>query len=132
MVKAKRATKKTPRPAETAPVRVALVPRRYSPTLLVEVYRWTKANPEGFVEINEYGGRRMTVPEWRAWLVRCLMDKINARDPRYGKGRKWSEEYATELARLKPYVGTRLAFRWVAPILGERVKRAMLARYEED
>jgi hypothetical protein len=122
----------------------ASVPTRYTPRLLVEVARWVRANPDGVVEVRCGFGSTMTAAEWRAWFSRCLADKLNAKDPRHvgtranhrGKPcRKAGQEYATELYRLRAYVGSRLVIRshslsW--GILGERVKAAMAVRFADE
>lgn len=61
-----------------------------------------------------------------------LMDRINANDPRYPRGRKAGDEYQTELYRLKQYIGNRIIMDWIAPCLGPRVRAAMNHRLREN
>lgn len=132
--------KKAP-PAPVAPPPVATVPERYTPRMLVRVAAWIAENPTGVIEVRNWTRDRLTAAAWRRWFSKCLADKINARDPNYPDNRKtkagkpWRKaapEYATELTRLRPYVGSRLAIgkhtlAWC--VLGERVKMAMSHRF---
>lgn len=127
-------TKKPDPPAADRP-RVASVPARYDPKTLVGVYRWCRDNPTGRVEVRGYAAPTFTATEWLSWFRRQLDRKITAADPRPGFGRKHRPEYDLELARLRPYVGTRLAVRphdrdWRT--LGRRVYETMSARFPDD
>ena len=132
---------KSPAPETPKPAPRAVVPTWYTPKLLVSVYQWCKQHPEGLIEIGEYGGRTMTTEQWFRWFGECLARKISARDPRHcdnqktPAGRIWrktTDEYQTELYRLRQLIGNRIVVRWVAPCLGARVKAALAHRFPCD
>jgi len=105
--------------------------KRISCKRLLEAASYFKAHPDGELPTGVW-----TDPSWNSadfwlWFHDCLAAKINASDLRYPKGRKASGQYALELVRLRPYVGSRLVLRWVAPCLGARVKAAMSEHFPE-
>ena len=92
---------------------------------LVDTMRAVKEDPRVIVNTGEWTKPQLTGAECRAWFSRCLADKINAKDPRFPRGRKAGEEYQTELGRLRAqYIGNRVILDWVAPCLGARVRQA--------
>ena len=101
---------------------------------LLEVYRYFKDHPDGQIETGMW-----TEPTWNreqfiAWFRRCLMTKINARDPfavTVDQARKCGDEYQTELFRMKRYVGNRAVIDWIAPVLGLRVRAAFEHRLRD-
>ncbi len=125
------------------PVPVARVPARYSPALLVRVAQWVRSNETGRVEVAGYGGRSLTAGEWKNWFRACLMQKINAADPKHcdnqktKTGRIWrktTDEYQRELWRLGNHLRNRIMIRGVGSVawhlLGARVKVALADRVD--
>ena len=105
------------------------MPRYTTIRKLVDTMRAVKSNPETVINTGDWTNPQWTSGEFRAWFTRCLSDKINAKDPRFPRGRKAGEEYTTELGRLRrQYIGNRVIIDWIAPILGARVKGALAHR----
>ena len=90
--------------------------------------RIVKSYPETIISTGDWVYPQWTSEEFRTWFIRCLSNKINAKDPRFPRGRRASEEYAIELGRLRQYIGNRVVIDWVAPCLGARVKQALAHR----
>lgn len=104
-------------------------PYRTTLPRLVETMRHVKSNPRAVVKTGIWSDGFWSAARCRAWFRSCLADKINAKDPRYPRGRKAGDEYQTELARLRAqYIGNRVIIDWVAPCLGARVRQALAHR----
>lgn len=59
-------------------------------------------------------------------LLFGLHDRINRHDPRYGVGRKWSDDYQVEISRAARALNTpRLAIHWLPPGLRERFQERL-------
>jgi hypothetical protein len=100
---------------------------RTSLSNLLSIYRYFKENPAGEVNSGMWTDPIWNKAKFIAWFRRCLLDKINSRDPSYvayRNFRKSGDEYRTELMRMSRYVGNRVVIDWIAPVLGPRVRTA--------
>jgi hypothetical protein len=103
--------------------------RTYNVHQLLNVARWFAENPDGEIKIGY--GEYLNREQWRRWFSACLMNKINASDPRFPVGRKAQQEYQTDLMRMRAYIGNRIIIDWIAPSLGQRVKSAFADRMRD-
>jgi hypothetical protein len=129
-MKTKTARKRAkPAPPEAQSPQVWTIPPHYSAKQLVFLYRHAQAHPEARYKIDRWPYDTLSAGQVLQWFRDKLMAKINR--GAVPRGRKDSPEYALELDRLRPYVGTRFVLHWVSPLLGPRVKAALRHRFPE-